>query len=64
VLRYRMYFEDYRDEKEAMRLYARLDKQADVCTGCSGPCLGSCPHGVSIPAQTRGAHRMLTLERA
>ena len=64
VLRYRMYFEDYRDEKEAMRLYARLDRQADVCTGCSGPCLGSCPHGVPIPAQTKGAHRMLTLERA
>jgi predicted aldo/keto reductase-like oxidoreductase len=64
VLRYRMYFEDYRDEKEAMRLYARLDKQADVCTRCSGPCLGSCPHGVPIPTQTRGAHRMLTLERA
>jgi predicted aldo/keto reductase-like oxidoreductase len=62
VLRYRMYFEDYGDEKEAMRLYARLDKRADVCTGCSGPCLGSCPHGVPIPTRTRGAHRLLSLE--
>jgi predicted aldo/keto reductase-like oxidoreductase len=64
VLRYRMYFEDYGDEREAMRLYAKLDRRADVCTGCSAPCLGACPHGVPIPERTRGAHRMLTLEGA
>jgi len=61
VLRHRMYFEDYGDEKEAMRLYAQLEKQADVCTGCSAPCLGSCPIGIDIPTRTRGAHEMLTL---
>jgi predicted aldo/keto reductase-like oxidoreductase len=61
VLRHRMYFEDYGDEKEAMRLYAKLEKQADVCTGCAAPCLGSCPIGIDIPARTQGAHRMLTL---
>jgi predicted aldo/keto reductase-like oxidoreductase len=61
VLRHRMYFEDYRDEKEAMRLYAQLDTQADVCTGCSAPCLGSCPVGIDIPTRTRGAHALLTL---
>jgi ferredoxin len=38
VLHYRMYFEDYGAEKEAMRLYARLDTRANVCTGCSAPC--------------------------
>ena len=61
VLRYRMYFEDYGDEKEAMRLYARLEKQADVCLGCSAPCLSACPHGVDIPTRTRETHQMLTL---
>jgi predicted aldo/keto reductase-like oxidoreductase len=60
VLRHRMYFEDYGDEKEAMRLYARLEKQADVCVGCSAPCNGACPHGVPIQERTIGAHRMLT----
>ncbi len=61
VLRQRMYFEDYGDEKEAMRLYAALEKKADVCIGCSAPCLGSCPVGIDIPTRTRGAHEMLTL---
>ena len=60
VLRHRMYFEDYGDQKEAMRLYSRLEKQADVCVGCSAPCLGACPHGVPIQERTIGAHRMLT----
>jgi predicted aldo/keto reductase-like oxidoreductase len=56
-----MYFEDYGDEKEAMRLYAALEKNASVCTGCSGPCLGSCPTGIPIPERARGAHDLLTL---
>jgi len=60
VLRHRMYFENYGNEKEAMRLYARLDKQADVCIGCSAPCNGSCPYGVPIQERTIGAHRLLT----
>jgi predicted aldo/keto reductase-like oxidoreductase len=60
VLRHRMYFEDYGWEKEAMRLYAQLDKQASVCTGCSAPCLGSCPVGIPIQERTVGAHELLT----
>jgi predicted aldo/keto reductase-like oxidoreductase len=61
VLRYRMYFEDYGDEKEAMRLYAGLERQADACIGCSAPCAGACPHGLPIQERTSGAHRLLTL---
>ena len=61
VLRYRMYFEDYKDEKEAMRLYSRLEKQADVCVSCSAPCLGTCPHGIHIQHRMTGAHQLLTL---
>jgi len=61
VLRYRMYFEDYGNEKEAIRLYAKLAKQADACLNCSGACDGACPHGVHIQERMTGAHRLLTL---
>jgi hypothetical protein len=61
VLRHRMYFEDYGQQKYAMSLYAKLEKQADVCIGCAAPCVGSCPHGIPIQERTTGAHRLLTL---
>ncbi len=61
VLRHRMYFEDYGDEKEAMRLYARLEKNAAVCVSCSAPCLGSCPLGIPIQERMIGAHELLRL---
>ncbi len=61
VLRYRMYFENYGEEKEAMRLYAKLEKQADVCVGCSAPCNGVCPVGITIQQRTTEAHRLLAL---
>jgi predicted aldo/keto reductase-like oxidoreductase len=61
VLRHRMYFESYGDEKEAMRLYARIGQPASACLTCSAPCQGSCPYGIVIPEATRAAHDMLTL---
>jgi aryl-alcohol dehydrogenase-like predicted oxidoreductase len=61
VLRYRMYFEDYGDQKEALRLYAALEKNASVCAGCSAPCLGSCPVGIPIQDRMTGAHDLLSL---
>jgi uncharacterized protein len=61
VLRQRMYFEDYGDEKEAMRLYARLEKNASVCASCSAPCTGTCPIGVSIQERMIGAHELLQI---
>jgi predicted aldo/keto reductase-like oxidoreductase len=61
VLRFKMYFEDYGDEREAMRQYANLDVRADVCTGCSAPCANACPFDVPIPEMTRRAHQLLTL---
>jgi len=61
VLRYRMYFEDYGDQKEALRLYSKLEKNASVCTGCSAPCLGSCPVGIPIPTRLRESHDLLSL---
>jgi predicted aldo/keto reductase-like oxidoreductase len=61
VLRHRMYFEDYRSEKEAMALYAKLEVNASACAGCPAPCLGSCPLGIPIPERTKGAHELLSL---
>jgi predicted aldo/keto reductase-like oxidoreductase len=61
VLRQRMYFEDYGWEKEGMRLYAQLAKNASVCASCSAPCLGSCPPGIRIQERMTGAHELLTL---
>ena len=61
VLRHRMYFEDYGNEKEAMRLYKALAKDASACASCSAPCLGSCPVGIPIQDRIVGAHELLTL---
>ena len=61
VLRHRMYFEDYGDEKEAMKLYAALDNQADKCVTCAAPCTGACPEGIDIKFRMVGAHERLTL---
>jgi len=60
VLRHRMYFEDYRDERNAMELYAKLPVDASACDGCPAPCLGSCPVGIDIPDRVQGAHELLT----
>ena len=63
ILRYRMYFEDYGLEKDGMQLYSRLapDANASQCSGCSAPCLGSCPTGIAIPERMAEAHELLTL---
>jgi predicted aldo/keto reductase-like oxidoreductase len=61
VLRHRMYFEDYGDEKEAMRLYANLEKNASVCASCSAPCTGACPFGIPIQERMAQAHQLLRL---
>jgi aryl-alcohol dehydrogenase-like predicted oxidoreductase len=60
VLRHRMYFEDYGWEKEGMRLYSQLEKNAAVCASCSAPCLGSCPLDIQIQERMTGAHELLS----
>ena len=60
VLRHKMYFEDYGAERMAMEGYAKLARNAAACAECAHQrCLGSCPHGLSIPELTRQAHRLL-----
>jgi aryl-alcohol dehydrogenase-like predicted oxidoreductase len=61
VLRYRMYSRDYGWEREGMRLYATLDRNASLCASCPAPCAGTCPHGVPIRTAMMDAHRRLTL---
>jgi predicted aldo/keto reductase-like oxidoreductase len=61
VLRYRMYFEDYGDQKRALELYGALEKKASVCASCSAPCVGACPVGIPIQERMSGAHELLTL---
>jgi predicted aldo/keto reductase-like oxidoreductase len=61
VLRHRMYFEDYGDQKEAMRLYANLEKNASVCASCSAPCTDACPIGIPIQGRMIGAHELLRI---
>ena len=62
VLRHKMYFEDYRSEKEAMRRYAGLGElNAAHCIGCPAPCAGACPHGIPIQEKMLTAHARLTL---
>ena len=61
VLRHRMYFEDYGDKKQAVELYARLDKKADLCASCPAPCSGACPQGIPIRSRMMEAERQLAL---
>jgi uncharacterized protein len=61
VLRYQMYAENYGFEREAMRLYARLDPahRADQCLGCPAPCEAACGFGLPIRQKLLRAHREL-----
>jgi aryl-alcohol dehydrogenase-like predicted oxidoreductase len=61
VLRYRMYAKDYGWEREGMRLYAALDRDASRCLGCPAPCAGACPHGIPIREKMLDAHYTLRL---
>nr|CRH05287.1 Aldo/keto reductase. Aldoketo-oxidoreductase, NADP-binding [Candidatus Magnetococcus massalia] len=60
ILRQRMYFEDYGEEKRAMSLYAALPTKADICSSCSDDgCAGACQHGIPVGQALRGAHELL-----
>ena len=61
VLRHKNYFESFGAQKEAMRLYAKLETKADVCLSCSAPCQSACPYEIPIAEHTRAADRLLRL---
>ncbi len=63
ILRYRMYFEHYGDEKTAMRQYLQVPAacNASLCEHCAAPCERTCPYGLQIRRRLTEAHQMLTL---
>jgi len=62
TLRYRMYFEDYGMEKDALLSYSRLSRKADKCLSCSKPeCERRCPYGLRVRDMLVAAHDMLTV---
>ena len=65
ILRYNYYYQNKKDEKQAMKLYADLpkDKKADHCLECPGYCEDACPHGVSARQLMAMAHQNLSFER-
>ena len=62
ILRYRMYFEDYKQEKNAMSCYSQLsdDKKPLPCLDCPGYCISSCPYGLQVKQRLIEAHDMLS----
>jgi len=63
VLRYAMYFEDYRMERMATDHYAELEpgRKPLACAGCAAPCEGACPHGLPVRARLLRSHEILTV---
>jgi predicted aldo/keto reductase-like oxidoreductase len=63
VLRYKLYFNCYGEEKRAMTLYRRLPRSANAerCVDCSAPCEAHCPHGLAIRSKLLEAHAELTV---
>jgi len=63
ILRYNYYYQNKKNEKEAMKLYAQLPgKKAEQCLECSGHCEEACPYGVSTRNLMAMAHQNLSLE--
>ena len=63
IMRYKMYFENYRSEKEGILCYKELpdEKKADTCRDCDAPCSGACGIGVNIRNEMIRAHDLLTV---
>jgi hypothetical protein len=63
ILRYRLYFASYGEEKNAISLYRKLprSRSAERCASCAGPCESTCPHGLAIRSKLVAAHAELTV---
>lgn len=63
ILRYKLYFENYGNEKYAMSMYSKLppSRRATLCQSCSGICESSCPFHVRIRSKMLESHSELTL---
>ncbi len=63
VLRYAMYFENYRMEQMATDYYAELEagRKPLACGDCAAPCEKACPHGLSVRARLLHSHDILAV---
>ena len=63
ILRYRLYFASYGEEKSAIALYKKLpaSRNARRCASCHAPCEMSCPHSLAIRSKLIEAHAELTV---
>jgi predicted aldo/keto reductase-like oxidoreductase len=63
VLRYAMYFEHYKMEKEAIAYYAAMaaDRKPLGCTDCAGHCEKACPYGLKVKPRLLHSHALLTV---
>jgi predicted aldo/keto reductase-like oxidoreductase len=63
VLRFAMYYENYRQQGEAMRQYAQIPAahNASHCAGCPAPCQAACPFELPIRQKMMRAHSLLTV---
>jgi predicted aldo/keto reductase-like oxidoreductase len=62
ILRYKMYFENYGDQKYAMAKYQRIpvSQTAATCAGCGAPCVAACRYHLPVQNRLREAHNQLT----
>ncbi len=62
ILRFKMYFEDYKREKDAILHYAELDdnKKPWNCSMCAGFCEKACPYGLKVKEKVIQAHELLS----
>ena len=61
ILRYKMYFEDYGEQKFAMQRYGLVPSSArpDRCAGCEAPCEAACPYGLRVRERLNYADQQL-----
>ncbi len=61
IMRFAMYFEDYRHEKKAIENYMSLDtKEMPLnCTSCPGHCNKACPFGLKVKEKLLHTHEIL-----
>ncbi len=65
ILRYKMYFENYGEQKFAMNRYDRIpaSRTAEACISCSAPCEGACRYRLPVRERLVEAHSQLTFAR-
>jgi hypothetical protein len=61
ILRFSMYYHDYRQENRALDLYAKLvsAERAAHCTYCSGYCAQACAYDLPVQSLLLKAHAVL-----